>query len=67
LPPEARADVEKNLVIIRSAIGDINTALEGEPESALLQELLLNTYREELSLMQRVGGLTQRVMSRRDI
>ncbi len=67
LPSEARADVEKNLAIIRSAIGDINAALEGEPESALLQELLLNTYREELSLMQRVGGLTQRVMSRKDI
>ncbi|NIA27466.1 MAG: hypothetical protein GWP02_05365 [Desulfobulbaceae bacterium] len=67
LSPEARADVEKNLAIIRSAIGDINAALEGEPESALLQELLLNTYREELSLMQRVGGLAQRVMSRKDI
>ncbi len=65
--PEVRADVERNLVIIRSAIGDINAALEGEPENALLQELLLNTYREELSLMQRVGGLTQRVMLRKDI
>ena len=67
LSPEARADVEKNLAIIRSAIGDINAALEDEPENALLQELLLGTYREELSLMQRVGGLTQHVMSRKDI
>jgi len=67
LSPEARADVEKNLVIIRSAIGDINAALDEEPENALLQELLLSAYREELSLMQRVGDLTQQVMSRKDI
>ncbi len=67
LSPEARADVEENMAIIRSAIGDINAALEDEPENALLQELLLSTYREELSLMQRVGGLTQHVMSRKDI
>jgi hypothetical protein len=67
LSPETRADVEKNMTIIRTAIGDINAALKKEPENALLQELLLSTYREELSLMQRVGGLTQHVMSRKDI
>ena len=67
LSPEIRADVEKNMTIIRTAIGDINTALQNEPESALLQELLLSAYREELSLMQRVGGLAQHVMSRKDI
>jgi hypothetical protein len=67
LSPEARADVETNLAIMRSAISDINAALESEPENALLQELLLSTYREELSLMQRVGDLTQQVMSRKDI
>lgn len=67
LPPEIRADVEKNLTIIRTAISDINTALHNEPESALLQELLLRAYREELSLMQRVGGLAQHVMARKDI
>ena len=67
LSPETRADVEQNLAILRSAIGDINTALENEPESAHLQELLLNAYREELSLMHRVGDLTQQVMSREDI
>ena len=67
LSPETRADVEENMTIIRTAIGDINAALEQEPENALLQELLLSTYREELSLMQRVGGLTQHVMSRKDI
>jgi hypothetical protein len=67
LSPEAREEVEQNLAIIRGAIGQINEALEKEPDNARLQALLLNTYREELALMQRVGGLTQHVMSRKDI
>ena len=67
LSPESRADVEKNLTLIRAAITQINEALENEPDNALLQDLLLSTYREELAIMQRVGGLTQHVMSRSDI
>ena len=67
LSPETREDVQKNLAMIRGAIGQINAALAEEPDNSLLQELLLQTYREELALMQRVGGLTQHVMSRRDI
>ncbi len=67
LSPEARDDVETNLQVIRSAIAEINAALEEEPDRALLQDLLLQTYRDELALMQRVGGLTQHVMSRKDI
>jgi hypothetical protein len=67
LSPEAREEVELNLAMIRGAIGQINEALAEEPDNPLLQELLLQTYKEELALMQRVGGLTQHVMSRRDI
>lgn len=67
LSPEARKEVELNLAMIRGAIGQINEALAEEPDNPLLQELLLQTYKEELAMMQRVGGLTQRVMSRRDI
>lgn len=67
LSPDARDDVEKNLLVIRGAIAEINKALESEPDNALLQDLLLQTYREELALMQRVGDLTQHVMSRKDI
>lgn len=67
LSPEAREEVELNLAMIRGAIGQINEALAAEPDNPLLQELLLQTYKEELTLMQRVGGLTQHVMSRRDI
>lgn len=67
LSPQMREEVELNLAMIRGAIGQINEALAKEPDNALLQELLLQTYREELALMQRVGGLTQYIMSRRDI
>ncbi len=64
LSPEARSEVEENLESIRLAIREINTALEAEPDNVLLQELLLRTYRDELTVMRRVGGLTQDVMTR---
>ena len=67
LSPEVRADVEENLRLIRSAIAEINAALEEEPTSMLLQQLLLDAYQDELALMHRVGGLTNRVMAREDI
>ncbi|MCH7834978.1 MAG: hypothetical protein IH911_07890, partial [Proteobacteria bacterium] len=67
LSPDARAGVENNLQVIRDAINDINGALEHEPDNALLQELLLSTYHQELRVMRNVGGLTHRVMSRNDI
>ena len=67
LPPQTRTEVERNLAMIRGAIAEINASLEEQPDNALLQELLVKTYREELSLMQRVGDLTQQVMSRKDM
>ena len=67
LSPEARAEVEENLVVIRNAIAEINAALEEEPTNPLLQQLLLNAYQDEFAVMHKVGGLTNRVMSRKDI
>lgn len=67
MSPEARQDVENNLVVIRTAIEEISAALEEHPDSEYLQELLLKTYREELEVMRNVGGLTNNVMSRNDI
>lgn len=67
LSPEARAEVQENLALIRTAIADINKALAGDPDNALLQELLMKSYRDELAVMQGVGSLTQYVMSRKDI
>ena len=64
---EAREDIRANLNLIHQAIVDINTALEQEPDNVLLQQKLLRAYREELTLLRRVGGLTRNVMRRNDI
>ncbi len=67
LSPETRAEIQTNLALVQKAIFDINVALEQEPENVLLQERLLRTYREELLLLRRVGGLTRDMMRRNDI
>ncbi len=67
LSPEAQADVQRNLAVMHQAITDISQALEKEPNNAFLQELLIAAYRNELTLMNRIGGMTQRVMARKDI
>jgi hypothetical protein len=67
LSPEARATVEENLAIIRGAIREINAELAADPNNELLQELLLESYREELAVMRDVSELTRDVMSRNDI
>lgn len=67
LSPQARAEVEKNIAEIRAAIQQINRVLADEPDNALLQELLLAAYREELYMMRRVDGLISTVMRREDI
>lgn len=67
LSPEARAEVVKNISAIRAAIDEINRALVDEPDNILLQELLLSTYREELSVMMKVDRVANAVMLRSDI
>ena len=67
LSPDAREDVIKNLNTIRVAIKDINDSLAKEPGNSLLQELLLSTYHEEMSLMIRVDGIANTTMRREDI
>jgi hypothetical protein len=67
LPEETRAAVESNLETIHKAIDDINKALAEDPDNVLLQELLLNTYREELDLMITVDGAANAAMRRGDI
>ena len=67
LSPEERQDVEQSLDVIRGAIDEINAALRQDPDNVLLQDLLMKTYHEELNVMRKVGGVTQSVMSRRDI
>jgi hypothetical protein len=67
LSPEARDDVQRNLAVIRQAIDEIAAALEKEPNNVFLQELLLESYGNELALMNRVGTMAQRVTARKDI
>ena len=67
LSPAARGDIKANLDLIHNAIVEINAALEQEPDNVLLQQKLLRAYREELSLLRRVGGLTRNIMMRNDI
>lgn len=67
LSPDARGDIQDNLDLIHQAIVEINTALDKEPDNVLLQQKLLRAYREELTLLRRVGGLTRNIMMRNDI
>jgi len=67
LSPETRQAVVKNLNSIRVAIQDLNKALEVEPDNVLLQELLLSTYHDEMSLMRKVDGIANSAMRRDDI
>ena len=67
LSPASREIVEQNLLAIRSAIEEINKALANQPDNELLQELLINSYREELVILRRVDEIAGSVMRRTDI
>jgi len=67
LSPESGNDIQSNLGLVRQAIHDISQALEQEPDNVLLQKKLLMAYREELSVLRRVSGLSRNVMMRNDI
>lgn len=67
LSPEAREEVLANIEAIRQAIDEINRALAGDPGNVLLQELLIDTYRDELSVMKQVDTISNNAMYRSDI
>lgn len=67
LSPETRAEVEASLNTIRAAIVEMNLALADQPDNALLQQLLMNAYRDELAVMSRVNGMASSLMLRNDI
>lgn len=67
LSPEAREEILENIQTIREAIDDINRALAEDPDNVLLQELLIETYRDELDVMKRVDVISNYAMVRGDI
>jgi hypothetical protein len=58
LPPVTRLKIERNLAEIERALAEINAALELAPGNPLLQELLMNTYQDELSLLAQLNQTT---------
>jgi hypothetical protein len=58
MPPNARQKLEYNLAEMRRAADEINEALERRPGDPLLEELLLNTYQDELGVISSVNQLT---------
>jgi hypothetical protein len=58
LPPSARQKLESNLAEMRRAAEEINAALAREPGDPLLEELLLNTYQDELGVLASVKQMT---------
>ena len=57
LPNSARQKVEDNLAQMQRAADEINAALALQPGDALLEELLLNTYQDELAVLASVNQL----------
>jgi hypothetical protein len=51
LPPPARAKVSASLAAIEKAKKDLEQALGHDPGNALLQELLINTYQDEMRVL----------------
>ena len=51
LPPASREKVMKSLTEIRRAKENLESALGKDPSNALLQELLVNTYQDEMRVL----------------
>lgn len=59
LPPATRKKVEANLLLIKNAVSEIQSALAKDPGNSLLQELLVGTYQNEIDTLVRVQTLAQ--------
>ena len=51
LPADARAKVVSSLATIHKSMQDLEAALGKDPSNALLQELLVNTYQDEMRVL----------------
>jgi hypothetical protein len=59
LPPESRAKVVDSLATIHKSMQDLEAALGKDPTNALLQELLLNTYQDEMRVLTTVHDASE--------
>jgi hypothetical protein len=55
LPPDTQRKVTASLETIRKSIADIQAALGQDPGNALLQELLVNSYQDEMRVLTAVN------------
>jgi N-acyl-D-aspartate/D-glutamate deacylase len=60
LPPETQKKVTASLATIRQSITDIQAALGRDPANALLQEMLVNTYQDEMRVLSTVNEASAR-------
>ena len=51
LPPDVRTRVEASLATVQRARADIESALGRDPGNALLQEMLVNSYQDEMRVL----------------
>ena len=51
MPAPTRAKVAASLAVIERAKKDLESALGKDPSNALLQELLINTYQDEMRVL----------------
>lgn len=51
LPPPSRAKVAASLAVLEQSLRDIQAAIGKDPANALLQELLVNTYQDEMRVL----------------
>jgi hypothetical protein len=61
LPPESQQKVASSLATIRTSIQELQDALGKDPANALLQELLVNSYQDEMRVLTAVheaGGVS---------
>jgi hypothetical protein len=61
LPPDTQHKVASSLTTIRTSIKDLQEALGRDPANALLQELLVNSYQDEMRVLTAVheaGGVS---------
>jgi hypothetical protein len=58
MPPSTQHKLQANLAEMRRAAEEINAALALQPGDPLLEELLLNTYQDELGVLASVNQLT---------